>query len=309
MHGVEPGTVIGGRYEVIRRVEERVDAERWTAHDTVLNRETVLLCVPTSAPHAEAVLDAARRAAAVVTNRLVGVTDVGIHDNVAWVVEEATPGAQTLAQLSAGRGLPAEEVRRITGEASTALENAARRGLHHLYLHPGSVIVTADGQVKVRGLATEAALRQSDEIDSETGARLDAIHIVGLAYAGLTGKWPLPGESWGLPAAPRDGGRVVPADTLVAGVPGDLNALCTLTLNEGGGPLSPGDYASQVAPWSPTRVVAAPGQVDEDTSVLRTVQPRSAAVGPGAGSMPVGAAGAGVAGAGVAGAAAAAGQV
>ena len=41
---------------------------------------------------------------------------------------------------------------------------------------------------------------------------------------------------------------------VVGGVPGDLDALCRLTLSEDAGPVSPGDYAAQIAPWSPIPV-------------------------------------------------------
>jgi hypothetical protein len=37
---------------------------------------------------------------------------------------------------------------------------------------------------------------------------------------------------------------------IAAGVPGDLDALCRMTLNDDSGPMTPGDFASQIAPWA-----------------------------------------------------------
>ena len=44
MHGVGPSTVLGGRYAVQRRLEQMPHAERWSAHDTTLERDVVIVC-------------------------------------------------------------------------------------------------------------------------------------------------------------------------------------------------------------------------------------------------------------------------
>ncbi|HEY8882984.1 MAG TPA: discoidin domain-containing protein, partial [Dermatophilaceae bacterium] len=54
----------------------------------------------------------------------------------------------------------------------------------------------------------------------------------------------------GVEPAPRIVGGVAAPSEIAAGVPGDLDALCRMTLNEDTGPLTPGDFASQIAPWS-----------------------------------------------------------
>jgi len=252
VQGVGPGSLLGGRYVVQRRVSQHTRFERWTAADQTLDREVVLLCFDADGPQASAALDAARRAAGIEEARLVRVLDVGSNDGVAFVVEEPLTGARSLTSVLRDGGLPAEEARRIVGEAASALESARVRGLHHQVLTPRSVMRLEDGFVKVRGLATEAALLEAEESSSEGASRADAVALVSIAYAALTGRWPVTGPDSGLEAAPRVVGGVAAPSEIAAGVPADLDLIARHTLNEDTGPLSPGDLAGQIAPWSPT---------------------------------------------------------
>lgn len=254
MQGVGPGSLLGGRYVVQRRVAQHVRFERWTAADQTLDREVVLLCFDAAGPQTSATLDAARRAAGIEEARLVRILDVGSHEGVAFVVEEPLTGARSLTSVLGEGGLPAEEARRVVGEAASALEAARVRGLHHQVLTPRSVMVLEDGAIKVRGLATEAALLEADEGGSESASRTDAVSLVALAYAVLTGRWPLVGPDSGLEAAPRVVGGVAAPSEISAGVPQDLDLISRQTLNEDKGPLSPGDLAGQIAPWSPSAI-------------------------------------------------------
>lgn len=247
VHGVNPGTELG-RYTVNARIETIRGGERWTARDTTLERDVTLLIMPADEPPTAAALDAARRASGVEAAQLVRILDVGTQDAWSFIAEEATGDFETYAGTIGEDGLPAEEVRRITGEVATGIEAARTRGLHHLALSPESVLLTHDGRVKVRGLATAAALTGT-ETEGEEADRDDATGVVALAYAGLTATWPLPGTT-SLRAAPDDGSGPPPPSRVAVGVPGDLDTLCRETLIEGTGPESPGDYAAQIAPWS-----------------------------------------------------------
>lgn len=271
MHGVGPSTVLGGRYAVQRRLEQLPKAERWSAHDTTLERDVVIVCFSEQESHADATLDAARRAAGLDNHRLVRVLDVGRSDGIAFFVEEAIHDAQTLAHLLEQGGLPAEEVRRIAGETATGLEAARGRGLHHLRLTPHSVLRSHDGTIKVRGVATSAAMAAEDDVDATRAARTDAIGVVAITYAALTSRWPLPGAVAGLESAPHVVGGVPAPSEIAAGVPGDLDALCRLTLNEDQGPLTPGDFATQIAPWAMAQVQGLGAGAPVDDGTTRTI--------------------------------------
>ena len=275
MRGVGPGTVLGGRYTVRRRLEQLHRTERWSADDTTLGRTVSVLCMAIDDHRTPALLDAARRAASVTHGVFVRILDVGSDEDVAYVVEEDLGEARTLADLVTDGGVPGDEVRRITGEVAAALESARQRGMHHLDLKPEDVLRTPDGDVRLRGLETAAVRAGEDGAEAEDAARRDAVGVVALAYAGLTGLWPLGAGGSGLAPAPRVPGGVAAPSEIAAGVPRDLDAICRLTLNDDQGPTSPGDYARQVAPWPSRQVVGRP--------ITRSPRPApdpDAAVGP-----------------------------
>ncbi len=267
MQGVGPGTSLGGRYALRSRLSHRSDLEHWSAHDTTLERDVAVTVFDSRHPHAAAVLDAARRAAGVEDPRLVRILDVGTQAGASWIVEESLADAESLATLLQQGPLPAEEARRIAGEAASALEKARQRGLHHLRLTPHAVLRTPDGTVKVSGTAIAASMDGLEEPDDVAATRADTVGLVALAYAALTSRWPLAALVHGVDPAPRVVGGVAAPSEIAAGVPSDLDALCRLTLNDDNGPLTPGDFAMQIAPW-PSATVRRSG--DEATLMLDT---------------------------------------
>jgi hypothetical protein len=242
---------------VTLRTSEGVHHERWRATDHTLERDVVLVCFPSDSQVAAAALDAARRAAGVEDPRLVRVLDVGSDGAISFIVEEPLTGSIPMSHLLQSGGLPSEEVRRLAGEAASALEKARHRGLHHLALTPSTILRLPDGLVKVRGLATEAALLDMDGASDDLASRLDAVGLVRIIYAGLTARWPAsvpeaarPVTHVGLEPAPTMVGGVAAPSEIAVGVPADLDLICRQTLSDDRGPVTPGDLANQIAPWS-----------------------------------------------------------
>jgi hypothetical protein len=131
-----------------------------------------------------------------------------------------------------------------------------------LALTPSSILRMPDGDVKVRGLATDAALTDADRVSDEQASRVDAVGLVRIIYAGLTGRWPMAGGSGrggrpvGLDPAPTTIAGVAAPSEIAVGVPNDLDLICRMTLNDDRGPVSPGDLAMQIAPWASDQPVS-----------------------------------------------------
>ncbi|WP_156043725.1 protein kinase family protein [Cellulomonas sp. URHE0023] len=252
------GTVLAGRYRVLSPVDsDLAGASAWHATDQILDR-AVRVRVLESGAVAPA-LDAARRAALVTDPRLVRVLDVGSHDGYGYVVSEQLVGP-SLAELAGRAPLTADQARAVVGEAATALEVARRRGVHHLALRPSVVHVSPDGRVLVGGLALDAALLGDAGGDARSTTRADAVGLVRLLYAALTGYWPgdpgsrLPTGGDTLPLAPVVNGSPVPPADLVPSIPNDLDTLCVVTLGpHDDGPHSPGDLVRELEPWGEIR--------------------------------------------------------
>lgn len=265
--GIEPGTMLGRRYALEELLAQRGDVlEYWSAQDTTLERLVAVTLLPSTGDRAilaHAVLDGARRTAGVDDPRLVRVLDVGEESGYCWIVEEGLPDAESLASLTATQPLPAEEARRMVGEAAVGMESARRRGLHHLYLNPHSVLRTRDGSIKVSGVGVTAAIEQTDDIGAREASLIDTADLVSLLYTALTGRWP-GDEIEGLPSARRHAdGSLAAVSEVAHGVPGDLDALCQqmlgLDYDPADGPATPGELARQLAPWASDIVTEAAG--------------------------------------------------
>ena len=211
---VGPGRVLAGRYRVEDLLDEAAGVRSWRAVDAVLSRPVLVQTLPADDPRADAITSAARAAAMVRDSRFLQVLDVDVEDEVAYVVREWMSG-RDLTALLAGGPLSSDQAGALAREVAEALATAHHDGLTHQLLHPGSVLITPDGGVKVAGLATEAAIHGAGPGDA---GEIDAAGVGRVLYAALTGRWPgIDGH--GLPEAPRIDGRVASPRQVRSGVP------------------------------------------------------------------------------------------
>ncbi|HET9655189.1 MAG TPA: hypothetical protein VFP72_07535 [Kineosporiaceae bacterium] len=251
------GSVLARRYRLEERLRVSASGSLWRAFDETLEREVQVRLLDPAAPRTSDVMDAARRTTLARDARLAQILDVGSESATAYIVIENLPG-KALSQTVSGAPLPAMEARRLVGEAALGLSRAADQGLHHLRLTPESFIIGPDGSVKVTGTAVEAAATGTQSRDAAAAAQADAVGLVSVLYAALTGRWPGTASS-NLPPAPRIGGQPVAPVDLVPGVPPDLNLLCTSTLGSGvDGAMSPAEVADRLRPWSATHPLTDP---------------------------------------------------
>lgn len=251
MDDVLRDTVIGSRYLLIDPVADGLDdASTWAAEDQILGRAVRLSLV--RGPRAALALDESRRAALVHGPGFLRVLDAGTSPEGDYVVTEA-PRGRSLATLVAAGPLSGEQARAVIGQAATALESAARLGVHHLALRPESLLV--DGtRVAVAGLGLDGVLHPSAVSPGDDAVHPDLRALAALLHLALTGAEPEPGAAFVSPG------------TLVAGVPHDLDDLCAQLLGDG----SPQDSAprsltaltTRLAPWDPEALLSLPRDPD-----------------------------------------------
>jgi hypothetical protein len=231
--------VLDGRYRLQNRVAHRGPVALWRGDDQVLARPVAVRVLA----HAESESSAGRLiAAAVRSGRLVHAGAASTYDatttetpsgTVAYVVSEWVDGSTLTAMLEDGPLSP-ERSARIVLAVARVLVAAHARDLTHGDLHPGDVVLTPHGGVKVLDIEVRAALTDEVAEASFEERRVRDVRALGaLLYACLTGRWPLPGDR-GLPEAPTtsDGALCTPRQVR-AGVPRDLDTIALNALGAG----------------------------------------------------------------------------
>lgn len=215
--------------------------ELWRGHDEILDRPVSIRLIRKDDARLNRVLGAARAAALVDDRRLLRILDVldvpadtnkaGEQARTAVVSEWAN--GQHLADRLSGGGLfdPTVAVEIIV-EISRALATCAQHDVGHGRLRPTCILWTEAGEVRIRGLAIDAAL--FGPIDP-AAPDADVDGLGGLLYAMVTGRWPalaIDAQAVHIPLAPA-AGRTVPMPSRVrAGVPAEVDDLVTRSVRQ-----------------------------------------------------------------------------
>jgi len=212
--------------------------ELWRGHDDVLDRSVSIRLIRKDDARLNRVLGAARAAALVDDRRLLRILDVmdvpgeeGAPARTA-IVSEWADGHHLADRLSEG-GLfdPTVAVETIA-EIARTLANCVRHDVGHGRLRPTAVLWTEAGEVRIRGLAVDAAL--FGPIDP-AAPDSDIDGLGSLLYAMTTGRWPalsIDANTVHIPLAPA-AGRTVPMPSRVrAGVPSDVDDLVTRSVRQ-----------------------------------------------------------------------------
>jgi serine/threonine protein kinase len=248
---LHPGVLLDGRYQLQRHISDRGPLQLWLGEDQVLARPVAIRLMidtglPTSLEAIHQLLDAARRSGQLIHNAAASTYDATTTSAdglpLAYVVSEWVTGISLLDLL---REAPLHPDRAAAVQLSVARVVAAAHavGVTHGDLHPGDVIITSHGLVKVLDLEMRSSGGGASSAGERSVAERQARDVTGLGallYASLTGRWPL-GPGRGLPTAEIDGtGACRNPRQLRAGVPRELDALAMAALGGRGGlgPLS-----------------------------------------------------------------------
>lgn len=299
---IEPGMVVAGRY-VVSTVDRRWLPEKpevgavCTGLDAILD-EPVLILVA-DADGSNDVLEAARRVSILGDPRIAPTLDVGHSNGLDYIVIKriaVTPFNQILPRSP----LPVDAACALIGEVGTALVTSARRGLFHMFLRPSVVGLTSKGAVVIAGIGIDAALAldtglvEQKDYTPTKASRRDALALVQLFYAALTGFWPGEEPFDGIPPAEKENARIARAQALNPDVPDKLDDFVSgIITGADPGPGSVAEVLGYIDSWDAqllryvNRAPAAenehlfeqsPRSFDEATSLPA---PRSKSIGPG----------------------------
>jgi hypothetical protein len=262
---LHPGVLLDGRYQLRRHISGRGDVQLWQGEDQVLARPVAIRLIidtglPTALESIDQLLAAARRSGQLIHNSAASTYDATTTDadgmRLAYVVSEWVLGISLLDLLRDGPLLP-ERAASVLLSVAKVVAAAHAVGVTHGDLHPGDVVITSHGLIKVLDLEMRAALGERSAAERETR---DVIGLGALLYASLTGRWPL-GAGRGLPAAERDhNGACRSPRQLRAGVPRELDALAMAALGSAAGPrsavesLDEAQASQQARPTAPAMV-------------------------------------------------------
>lgn len=218
---IRAGEVLAGRYRMVDLLAEAEGGWFWRAHDEILERTVAIHLIASDDPRAVDLMDAARRSARLDDRRNLRVLDADLTDELCYVVNEWGQGKSLDLALTTDGPLSPARSAWVVAEVADTIAAAHAAGVTHDQLLPEHVLLDDNGQVRVIGMAVDAALHgvpahQKDE---------DVTHLASLLYACLTARWPGPGESVVLPP-PRENGKLLRPRQVRAGIPRALDLIC-----------------------------------------------------------------------------------
>ena len=232
---MDPGDLLSTRFRIDELITVRDGIETWRSHDLVLSRDVMAHVIPDDSPYTTNLLQAARKGAIATDSRFLRVLDAVNLDNDprglgGYIVCEYAHGSSLTNLLKHGP-LSTLEAAWVVRELADALTSLHGQGLFHEQLAPDNVVITTLGAVKLVGFGVEAGFHQNSSVKWSDREATDVRGLASLLYAMLVLRWP-DGPAWGLPAAPRTDGEIVPMSTVAPGVSPALDRICAAALNQ-----------------------------------------------------------------------------
>lgn len=179
-------TILGNRYQIIRKIGDGGMAFVYQAKDKLLNRiVAVKVLRPEFADDAEFLAKFKREAEAVanITHpNIVNVYDVGQEDKVHYIVMEYVDG-QNLKEIIKNEGVLDEYTALdITKQIAQALSAAHKKGVIHRDIKPHNILISNEGrQVKVADFGIAKAV--SNSTITNIGSIIGSVHYFSLEQA------------------------------------------------------------------------------------------------------------------------------
>lgn len=241
------GKILGNRYEILEKVGGGGMALVYKAKCRLLNRFVAVKILRSEFIHDEDFINKFRResqaAASLSHPNIVSIYDVGVEDNIHYIVMEFVNG-KTLKQLIREKGqLSIEDSLDIAIKIAEALSHAHENHIVHRDIKPHNILVTEDGIVKVtdfgiaRAATTSTVTNTSNVIGSVhyfspeqarggyTDEKSDIYSLGVVMYEMITGRVPFQGDSPISVALKHIQEDIEPPSQIDNSIPSDLESI------------------------------------------------------------------------------------
>ena len=177
---LEIGTMLSGRYEVLKRVGSGGMADVYMAKDHKLNRNVAVKVLKSEYVEDEKFLkkfETEAQAVARLSHPNIGnVYDVGIEDGINYIVMELAEG-MTLKEYIRRKGyLSPKETVEISLQIASAISHAHKNHIIHRDIKPQNILVSEIGNVKVTDFGIAKAT--SSNTVTSTATAMGSVHYI-----------------------------------------------------------------------------------------------------------------------------------
>ena len=180
------GKVLGNRYEIIKKVGNGGMATVYKAEDKVLKRNVAIKILRDEFTTDEEFIKRfeieAQSAARLVHPNIVSIFDVGVEENLYYIVMELIQGKTLKEIIIEERGpLPWKWSVNVAIQIASALEMAHKNNIIHRDIKPHNIIITEDGIAKVTDFGIAKAV--SNSTITAFGTTIGSVHYFSPEHA------------------------------------------------------------------------------------------------------------------------------
>ncbi|SCI86687.1 Serine/threonine-protein kinase PrkC [uncultured Eubacterium sp.] len=177
---LELGTMLSGRYEVLKRVGSGGMADVYMAKDHKLNRNVAVKVLKSEYVEDEKFLRKFETEAQAVARlshpNIVNIYDVGIEDGINYIVMELAEGI-TLKEYIRKKGyLTPKETVEISTQIASAVSHAHKNHIIHRDIKPQNILVSDTGIIKVTDFGIAKAT--SSNTVTSTATAMGSVHYI-----------------------------------------------------------------------------------------------------------------------------------
>lgn len=167
------GDLIDGKYVLQEEIGRGGMGVVFAAEHRDLHESVAIKIVMNAAPEARArMLREARISAALRAANIARVRDVGMHNDLPYIVMDRLTGRSLSAELKVHGPIPEHRLRKLLDQVCAGLEHAHSLGIVHRDLKPGNLFLEAGDQVRILdfGVAKGGPVVESLELQTLTQA-------------------------------------------------------------------------------------------------------------------------------------------